>query len=153
MDLKEIRDLMRSFDKSGLGKLKLKDGDFEITFQKGVEVQNVAQVQQTKEVIQVQPESKTVDISLSESSQQKEIDSLYIKSPMVGTFYQAPSPGAAPFVQVGDSVKKGDTVAIIEAMKIMNEIESEFNCKILEILVSDGEPVEFDQPLFRVEKL
>jgi len=153
MDLKEIRDLMRSFDKSGLGKLKLKDGDFEITFQKGVEVQNVAQVQQTKEVIQVQPESKTVDISLSESSQQKESDSLYIKSPMVGTFYQAPSPGAAPFVQVGDSVKKGDTVAIIEAMKIMNEIESEFNCKILEILVSDGEPVEFDQPLFRVEKL
>ncbi len=153
MDLKDIKELMRSFDKSSLGKLKLKDGDFEITFQKGIEVQNVAQVQQAKEVIQNQPESKIADISVSEPSQQNKSDSLYIKSPMVGTFYQAPSPGAAPFVQVGDSVKKGDTVAIIEAMKIMNEIESEFNCKILEILVSDGEPVEFDQPIFRVEKI
>ena len=72
---------------------------------------------------------------------------------MVGTFYQAPSPGAAPFVKIGDSIKKGSTVAIIEAMKIMNEIEAEFDCKIIEVLVSDGEPVEFDQPLFRVEKL
>ncbi|HIH2114535.1 TPA: acetyl-CoA carboxylase biotin carboxyl carrier protein, partial [Campylobacter coli] len=76
-----------------------------------------------------------------------------INSPMVGTFYQAPSPGAAPFVKVGSSVKKGDTIAIIEAMKIMNEIEAEFDCRIVEILVADGQPVEFGMPLFTVEKL
>ncbi|EAI8101671.1 acetyl-CoA carboxylase, biotin carboxyl carrier protein, partial [Campylobacter coli] len=69
------------------------------------------------------------------------------------TFYQAPSPGAAPFVKVGSSVKKGDTIAIIEAMKIMNEIEAEFDCRIVEILVADGQPVEFGMPLFTVEKL
>ncbi|ECP8830230.1 acetyl-CoA carboxylase biotin carboxyl carrier protein, partial [Campylobacter jejuni] len=72
---------------------------------------------------------------------------------MVGTFYQAPSPGAAPFVKVGNTVKKGDTIAIIEAMKIMNEIEAEFDCRIVEILVADGQPVEFGMPLFAVEKL
>jgi len=72
---------------------------------------------------------------------------------MVGTFYRAPSPDAAPFVNVGDTVRKGQTIAIIEAMKIMNELEAEFDCKILEILVENGQPVEYDMPLFRVEKL
>ena len=77
---------------------------------------------------------------------------LTINSPMVGTFYKAPSPGAPAFVKIGDSVNTGQTVGIIEAMKIMNEIEAEFDCKIIEILVEDGQPVEFDTPLFVVEK-
>lgn len=72
---------------------------------------------------------------------------------MVGTFYQAPSPGAAPFVKVGQTVRKGDTICIIEAMKIMNEIEAEFDCKIVSALVEDGQPVEFGTELFAVEKL
>ena len=72
---------------------------------------------------------------------------------MVGTFYQSPSPGAKPFVKAGQNVKKGEVVAIIEAMKIMNEIEAEFDCRITEILVSDGSPVEYAMPLFAVEKL
>ena len=155
MDLKDIKDLMRSFDKSSLAKLKLKKGDVEILFQKQGEVIEVAQPQQTIPAINTSSQP-VVQASANESAstvEKKEDNAIYIKSPMVGTFYQAPSPGAAPFVQVGDSVKKGTTVAIIEAMKIMNEIESEFDCKILEILVSDGEPVEFDQPLFLVEKL
>lgn len=78
---------------------------------------------------------------------------LSIKSPMVGTFYKSPSPGAAAFAKVGDVVRKGQPIAIIEAMKIMNELEAEFDCKILDILVADGQPVEFDMPIFLVEKV
>ncbi len=154
MDQKELKDLMRAFDKSGLSKLKLKDGEFEILFQKGGTYKEPTTVAPT--AIQ-QSVTKTTDLDQEPitdsivSTEEKEGN--FITSPMVGTFYQAPSPGAAAFVKVGDSVKKGSTVAIIEAMKIMNEIEAEFDCKIVEVLVSDGEPVEFDQPLFRVEKL
>ncbi|OYZ33779.1 MAG: acetyl-CoA carboxylase, biotin carboxyl carrier protein [Campylobacterales bacterium 16-40-21] len=76
-----------------------------------------------------------------------------ILSPMVGTFYSAPSPDSAPFVKVGERVKKGQVIAVLEAMKIMNELEAEFDCKILSVLISDGDAVEYDMPLFAVEKL
>jgi acetyl-CoA carboxylase biotin carboxyl carrier protein len=72
---------------------------------------------------------------------------------MVGTFYAAPSPDSAPFVKVGDRVKKGQVVAVLEAMKIMNELEAEFDCEILEVLKSDGQAVEYDMPLYAVKKL
>ncbi len=74
-----------------------------------------------------------------------------VKSPMVGTFYAAPSPDADPYVQIGDLVHKGQTLCIVEAMKLMNEIESEFQGRIVEILVENAQPVEFDQPLFTIE--
>ena len=76
-----------------------------------------------------------------------------IVSPMVGTFYAAPSPDSAPFVKVGDRVKKGQVIAVLEAMKIMNELEAEFDCEILSVLVSDAQAVEYDMPLFAVKKL
>jgi len=75
-----------------------------------------------------------------------------IKSPMVGTFYRAPAPDADPYVQVGSTISKGQVLCIIEAMKLMNEIEADFSCRIAEILVDNGQPVEYNQPLFRVEK-
>jgi acetyl-CoA carboxylase biotin carboxyl carrier protein len=74
-----------------------------------------------------------------------------VKSPMVGTFYLKPSPTSNPYVEVGKEVKKGDTLCIIEAMKLMNEIESEFSGKVVEILVKDGEPVEYGTELFRID--
>ena len=76
-----------------------------------------------------------------------------INAPMVGTFYASPSPEAPAFVKVGDTVKKGQTLCILEAMKIMNEVEAEFDCKIVEILVKDSSPVEYDMPIFVVEKI
>jgi len=76
-----------------------------------------------------------------------------IKSPMVGTFYRAPAPDAEPYVKTGDTVQKGSVLCIIEAMKLMNEIEAEFPCRILEILVENEQPVEYNQPLFLVEKV
>lgn len=75
-----------------------------------------------------------------------------IKSPMVGTFYRAPAPDADPYVQAGSAISKGQVLCIIEAMKLMNEIEADFACRIVEILVENGQPVEYNQPLFRVEK-
>lgn len=81
-----------------------------------------------------------------------DIEGEIISSPLVGTYYEAPAEGADPFVKVGDIVKKGQTLAIIEAMKLMNEIESECDGVIKEIMVSNGQPVEFGQPLFKIEQ-
>jgi acetyl-CoA carboxylase biotin carboxyl carrier protein len=75
-----------------------------------------------------------------------------IKSPMVGTFYRAPAPDADPYVQIGSTVSKGQVLCIIEAMKLMNEIEADFSCRIVKILVENAQPVEYNQPLFQVEK-
>lgn len=83
-------------------------------------------------------------------NEKDEIDNI-VKSPMVGTFYLKPSPTSDPYVEVGKQIKKGDTLCIIEAMKLMNEIESEYNGEIIEILIKDGEPVEFGTPLFRIK--
>src|SRR5690606_16354240 len=76
-----------------------------------------------------------------------------INAPMVGTYYSAPSPDAPQFCAIGDIVRKGQTLCILEAMKIMNEVEAEFDCKIIDILVQNGSPVEYDMPIFVVEKI
>lgn len=82
--------------------------------------------------------------------QNAKIEGKIVKAPMVGTFYLKPAPTSAPYVEIGKEVKKGDTLCIIEAMKLMNEIESEYDGKIVEILVKDGEAVEYGKPLFRI---
>ena len=147
MTNREIKDLMRFFDGSDISKVKIKNGEFSIELQKGFEggtVVAAAPVAVASPVAVVATEAPVVEA--------KEIGDS-IKSPMVGTFYSAPAPGADSFVKVGTVVKKGQTVGIIEAMKIMNEIEAEFDCRIIEILLEDGQPVEFDMPLFAVEKV
>ena len=152
MNKQEIRDLIRLFDKSGVTKLKIKDGEFSIELQKGLESapSAVSAPVQSVAVPNIVPEASQVSDA---NKEEKSDDALSIKSPMVGTFYIAPSPGSEPFVKAGDVVRKGQTIAIIEAMKIMNEIEAEFNCRIVTMLAEDGEPVEFGMPLFGVEKV
>lgn len=148
MNLKDIKELIRVFDKSGLNRLKIKENDFEISMQKGFETKEVRVETKPQSVIQA------ASVETKEEKLEKEIKKgEYITSPMVGTFYRAPSPDSPPFVKVGDRVSKGQTIGIIEAMKIFNEIEAEFDCKILEVLVEDGQPVEYDMPLFLVERL
>jgi len=151
MKLDEIKELIRVFGRSKLGKLKVKDGDFEIAMQKEgseVVVASTPSVAPTPAVQEAIPAPKKEEVQVESVSSGE-----FITSPMVGTFYAAPSPDSPPFVSVGDTVRKGQTLCILEAMKIMNELEAEYDCKILEILVQDGEPVEYDMPLFRVEKL
>jgi len=94
----------------------------------------------------------TEELGSAEETQKEDNNLHIIRSPMVGTFYRAPSPDAPPYVDIGDTIKKGDVVCIIEAMKIMNEIESDVKGKIAEVLISNEEPVEYNQPLFKVRK-
>ena len=94
-----------------------------------------------------------VNVSAASSQMEEAEDESYITSPIVGTFYSAPAPDAPAFVRVGDTVKAGQTVCILEAMKLMNEIESEFDCEIEAVLVSNEQKVEYGQPLFKVKKL
>lgn len=148
MTNREIKDLMRFFDASDITKVKIKNGEFSIDLQKGFDGSTVVSAP-APTAMPAAPVAN--DAPATPISKEKSGDS--IKSPMVGTFYMAPAPGAEAFVKVGTVVKKGQAVAIIEAMKIMNEIEAEFDCRIVEILINDGQPVEFDMPLFMVEKV
>ena len=151
MNLEEIKELIRVFGRSKLGKLKLKDGEFEVSMTK--EGSEVAVVSAPVQTATPQVEAPVASESASSDTQSVELSGDIITSPMVGTFYASPSPDSPAFVKVGDSVRKGQTLCILEAMKIMNELEAEYDCKILEVLVQDGEPIEYDTPLFRVEKL
>jgi len=151
MTNREIKDLMRFFDGSDITKVKIKNGEFSIELQKGFEGGTV--VATAPAAVSVAPVAQAPATPDTQEVVSSEIAGETIKSPMVGTFYAAPAPGAEAFVKVGTVVKKGQTVAIIEAMKIMNEIEAEFDCRIVEILPSDGQPVEFDMALFVVEKV
>ncbi len=155
MDFKDIKELIRVFDKSELNKLKVKEGEFEISMQRGFEG-GVTTVTTSAPVAQVASIAAPVVASVSNVSAESASTAKagdVINSPMVGTFYSSPSPESPAFVKVGDVVKKGKTLCILEAMKIMNEVEAEFDCKIVEILVTDGSPVEYDMPIFVVEKL
>ena len=120
-------------------------------FEGGVTTVTTSPVVSSSPVVANAPVANVVSVSSQETSAPKSGD--FINSPMVGTFYSSPSPESPSFVQVGSTVKKGQTLCILEAMKIMNEVEAEFDCKILEILVKDGCPVEYDMPIFVVEKL
>ena len=152
MNLEEIKELIRVFGRSKLGKLKIKDGEFEVAMTKegsGVVVSKAPEVTPVASA----PIATPVASDPATESVLDVASADVISSPMVGTFYAAPSPDSPAFVKIGDTVSKGQTLCILEAMKIMNELEAEYDCKILEVLVQDGEPVEYDTPLFRVEKI
>ncbi|NJN50313.1 MAG: acetyl-CoA carboxylase biotin carboxyl carrier protein [Polaribacter sp.] len=161
MDIKEIQNLIKFVAKSGASEVKLEMDDFKITIKTGSEqtattivhspaMQNLPQVQAAQPM--VAPTVVTEQVS-AEKPVNSADDSKFItvKSPMIGTFYRKPSPDKPNFVEVGSKVKVGDTVCVIEAMKLFNEIESDIAGKIVKVLVDDSSPVEFDQPLFLVD--
>ena len=153
MDLKEIKKLLEVFDKSTATVLEYENNEFRIYLDKSSNQVVSATPAQTA-IQPAQQAAPAPNITQNENSQNVECEEgEIITSPMVGTFYQAPSPDSPPYVKVGDKVKKGQTLCILEAMKIMNELEAEFDMEILEVLVEDGEPVEFDTPLFRVKRV
>ena len=155
MKLDEIKELARIFGKSKLDKMKIKMKDFELEMEKGGEapapVAAAAPVATPTPV--AAPAPATPATAPAEAASETPVKGDIISSPMVGTYYASPSPDSPPFVKAGDKVKKGQPLCILEAMKIMNELDAEFDCKIVEILVADGEAVEYDKPLFVVEKL
>ncbi len=148
MDMKQIKALLQEFDASTLSKLKITQDAFSIEFEK-----NIGVVAAPVMAAPVAVAAASTAITVSETVSAPVYTGDMIVSPMVGTFYASPSPDSAPFVKVGDRVKKGQVIAVLEAMKIMNELEAEFDCKIVSVLVSDAQAVEYDMPLFAVEKL
>ena len=154
MDFKDIKELIKVFDKSELSKLKVKEGDFEISMGKGADgYVTVAQPQPNFIAPTAAPVAAPAAVQEVASAPVSKAKGDTINAPMIGTYYSSPSPDSAPFVKVGDTVKAGQTLCILEAMKIMNEVEAECDCKIVEILVKDAEPVEYDMPLFVIEKI
>ncbi len=158
MDLKQIKKLLDLIAESEVNEVAIEEGDFKIKVKKQGDVQQVSMPQQFAaqvpgQAAQPQPtqpasQSQSPEQTAGGETEQKQVEGQQVKSPIVGTFYRSPSPDSDPFVQVGDSVEKGETLCIVEAMKIMNEIESDHSGEIKKILVEDGEPVEYDQPLF-----
>ena len=146
MDINNIKALVQEFDTSTLSKLKITSDAFSIELEK-----NIGTV--AAPVMMAAPMAVAAPITFDAPAVNVPVVGDAILSPMVGTFYSSPSPDSAAFVKVGDRVKKGQVVAILEAMKIMNELEAEFDCEILEILKSDGQAVEYDMPLYSVKKL
>ena len=143
MDMRKIRELVKIMESSTLTELTYKEDEMEISLSKNIGVQVVAQA--APQPAAVQP--------VQEAAAEEEDESLLVTAPIVGTFYSAPAPDAPAYVKVGDHVKKGQTVCILEAMKLMNEIEVEYDCEIEAVLVSNEQKVEYGQPLFRVQKL
>ncbi len=151
MEMKQINALITKFDESGLSKIKMSKDGFEIEMEKATGL--VAAPVQAVAAAPVAVAAPVAAAASAAPAATAAISGDTIDSPMVGTYYAAPSPDSAPFLKVGDTIKKGQAVAVLEAMKIMNELEAEFDCKIVEILVTDGQAVEYDMPLFVVEKI
>lgn len=145
MDMEQIKSLIHEFDESGLSAMKIKKEDFSIEFEKAT-VAVAPPVMPAVAVATVTAEAAPVTAPPAHTGD-------LILSPMVGTYYASPSPDSPVFVKKGDTIKKGQPLAILEAMKIMNELEAEFDCKIVDVLVTDGQAVEFDMPLFAIEKI
>ena len=152
-DLDYIEKLVTMVSDSELTELALEDGDKAILLKKEKEVVTAQAV--TVAAPAAMPVATSAPVAKSEvavaAEEKAEVKGTPILSPMVGTFYSAPAPGAEPFVKVGDVVSKGQVVCIIEAMKLMNEIEAEVSGKITKILAEDGKPVEYGQVLMYVE--
>jgi acetyl-CoA carboxylase biotin carboxyl carrier protein len=154
MDIKQIQELIRFVSKSGVNEVSLEQKDFKITI-KTNQVQTVVNATIPAPAIAAPAPVAAAPAVLPAAAEAAEDTTNYvtIKSPMIGTFYRSASPDKPLFVNVGDEVKSGTVVCIIEAMKLFNEIESEVSGRIVKILVENASPVEYDQPLFLVEPI
>jgi len=139
MDIKQLRKIIKVFEESSLSELEIEE--------KGTRFKLVKSTGPP-----VKEREKSFSIQEKTETEGKEEKLFSVRSPLVGTFYRAPSPEEEPFVEVGDEVTEGQTLCIIEAMKVMNEITSEVSGKVKKILVENGQPVEYDQELFLIER-
>ncbi|MEO0014426.1 MAG: hypothetical protein RLZZ535_2815 [Cyanobacteriota bacterium] len=158
INFQELRELLGAISQTDITELILKNDDFELTVRKEKGLVAVAPTAISPQLVEAVPSTApTTSVTITppppETSAAPTVDDkkwIDVTSPMVGTFYSAPAPDEDPFVAVGDRINKGDTVCIIEAMKLMNEIEGEVTGQVMEIMVQNGEPVEFGQVLMRV---
>lgn len=160
MEYKQIQELIKMVNKSNVSELSIEQGDFKITIKQQAAVAPQAYMQPVAQMmpaapmpVAAAPVAAAPAAAPAKPATEASSDQATIKSPMIGTFYRSPSPEKPVFVNVGDEVKKGQVLCIIEAMKLFNEIESEMDCRIVKVLIDDSSPVEYDQPLFIVEPL
>ena len=144
MEYEKIKQLIEDMGNSKITSLDIEFPDgMKVKMEKSTEkVVATEKIEAPREYVEV--------VKTEEKPEEKVVEGNIIKSPMIGTFYSKPSPDSMPYVEVGTVVKKGTVLCIVEAMKLMNEIESEFDGKIIEVLVKDGEPVDYGKPLFRI---
>jgi len=149
MDIRKVKKLMELLEQSGMSEIEIKEGE------ESVKISRYGNAPLMTPTIPQQPAAMVtpsqVESTTTAANKGAEASGNLISSPMVGTYYSAPSPSAKPFVTVGQHVNKGDTIGIIEAMKIMNQIEADHSGTVVEILVKDGEAVEFGQALIVIQ--
>ena len=148
MELKELYALMERFEKSGLSEIVYKKDGEEVALKKAVPVVYAAPPAAPPSYAGHEPHPVPTEAPVRHGA-----DTEFIRAPLVGTFYRAPAPDAPPFVEKGDSVKKGKPLCILEAMKLMNEYQAEFDLEVVAILVDNGRMVEFGTPLFEVRRV
>ena len=150
MDLRKLKKLIDLVQDSGIAELEITEGEEKVRITRAVAGQTIyagAPMMQPGMMPSYLPQA-AAPAAVAEAAEPAAPEGHMVKSPMVGTFYRTPSPNAKPFVEVGQAVKAGDTLCIIEAMKLLNEIEAEVAGEIKEVLVENGQPVEYGQPLF-----
>ena len=157
MDIKQIQDLIRFVSKSGVNEVSIEQKDFKITIKTNETQPQVIHAsipaQTAPAILPPAPLAAAPAAPVAPTAAEPVSNYLTIKSPMIGTFYRSSSPDKPLFVNVGDEIKTGSVVCIIEAMKLFNEIESEISGRIVKVLVDNASPVEYDQPLFLVEPI
>ncbi|MBJ91522.1 MAG: acetyl-CoA carboxylase, biotin carboxyl carrier protein [Alteromonadaceae bacterium] len=151
MDIRKIKKLIELLEESGISELEITEGEESVRISRNGPVQQFAPMQHYAPAPQHAAPVAAPAAAAAAVEAPKAISGHVVKSPMVGSFYRAASPTAKAFVEVGQSVKVGDTLCIVEAMKMMNQIQSDKAGVVKEILVENGEAVEFDQPLFVIE--
>ena len=147
MDLRKLKKLIDLVEESGITELEVTEGEEKVRIAKHAAVAPQQTYMMPPPVAPVAAASAAAPALIIETKSDLP-EGQVVKSPMVGTFYRSASPGSDPFVEVGSAVKSGDTLCIVEAMKLLNEIESEFSGTVKAILVENGQPVEYGEPLF-----
>ena len=151
MDIRKVKKLIELLEESGIAELEIREGEESVRISRQSQVgATVASAAPTAVAAPAAPVAPTPATETA-AAEEPEISGHVIKSPMVGTFYRSPAPGAKPFVEVGQSVAAGDTLCIVEAMKLLNQIESDKAGTVKAILVENEQPVEYGQPLFVIE--
>src|SRR6056300_1303499 len=147
MDIRKVKKLIELLEESDVAEIEIHEGEESVRISRA----STAVVAPMAAPVAAAPVAAPAPAAAAPAAAEPEVQGHAVRSPMVGTFYASPSPDASAFVKEGDTVSAGQTLCIIEAMKILNQIESDKACKITKILVENGQPVEFDQPLFIIE--
>ena len=153
MNTKEIQDIINFIKETDLDDVSIETENYKIRVKKNSSSTTEKVIHKSEKPKILEKKETIVEDTTTESnaSEEKTDNTIIIKSPMIGTFYKSPNPESDPFINEGDSIKVGQTICIVEAMKLFNDIESEVSGKIVKILVDDNSPVEYDQPLFEVD--